>query len=47
VPGADTALSGGLVVMAGPDGAPASGNVARGNVLRGNAPDVVWDRVRR
>lgn len=43
VPGGETTLSGGLVVMPGPDGAPASGNVARGNVLRGNAPDLVWE----
>ena len=43
VPGGDTALAGGVVVMSEPGGTPSERNVVAGNVLRGNEPNVSWD----
>jgi parallel beta-helix repeat protein len=38
VPGGDTVLAGGVVVMPEPGGTPSERNVIAGNLLRGNAP---------
>jgi parallel beta-helix repeat protein len=43
VAGGETLLSGGVAVLAVPDGVPAERNVVAGNVLRGNDPDIFWD----
>jgi parallel beta-helix repeat protein len=45
VPSADSALAGGVAVLAEPGGTPAERNVVAGNVIRGNDPDVFWDRL--
>jgi parallel beta-helix repeat protein len=39
----ETAVSGGVAVLAEPGGVPAEHNVVAGNLLAGNAPDVFWD----
>jgi hypothetical protein len=36
-------LSGGVAVLAVPDGVPSERNVVAGNLLRGNDPDLFWD----
>jgi hypothetical protein len=43
VAGGETLLSGGVAVLAVPDGVPSERNRVTGNVLRGNDPDIFWD----
>jgi parallel beta-helix repeat protein len=43
VPADDTAVAGGVAVLADPSGAPSSGNLVAGNRLRDNDPDLFWD----
>jgi len=43
VAGGETLLSGGVAVLAVPDGVPAERNRVIGNVLAGNDPDLFWD----
>jgi nitrous oxidase accessory protein NosD len=43
VPSGESAVSGGVAVLAEPGGAPAERNVVTANVIAGNAPDILWD----
>jgi nitrous oxidase accessory protein NosD len=42
-PSGESAVSGGVAVLAEPGGTPAERNLVTGNVITGNAPDIVWD----
>jgi hypothetical protein len=43
VPSGETAVSGGVAVIAGDAGTPPTDNVIRRNVIRRNEPDIFWD----
>jgi nitrous oxidase accessory protein NosD len=43
VPSGESAASGGVVAIGGPDGTPLTDNRVRGNVILANEPDILWD----